>query len=113
MSLSTLNGDKFTSYITIENDTWAGISLKAYGDATKYNIIIAANFGLPITPIVKSGIKIRIPIIEIADTEETNKDLLPPWKRYPAENEKQAAAAVPAFLNPVTTTGGSFDGSFD
>lgn len=100
--------------MTLDNDTWAGISLKAYGDATKFDLIIAANFGVPVSPVLKSNIKLRIPIIEIAATENTDKSNLPPWKQYPAENELQAAAAVPIFLQAGGSgNNGSFDGSFD
>lgn len=115
--ISTANGNKFTSYITSDGDTLARISYLAWGDATMFDLIIRANFGMPVRAIYGAGVKMRIPIIEIAQTEETNKDLLPPWKRYPTEQEQQAAVSVPFFVNPTSkptdNSGRSYDSSYD
>jgi hypothetical protein len=100
-----------TKYITLQSDTWFNIAHKAYGDASKYGEIISANFGAPAIPTLRAGMQLLIPII--ADQNETNKDLLPPWKRGTTESEALAAAAVKQFDNIITEPAGSFDGSFD
>jgi len=104
-------GNKFTEYITLENDNFTNIAYKAYGDGTKFAPIIAANFGLPVSAFLPSGLKIIVPIIE--EQPETDINLLPPWKRIPSETSLEAKAAVPVFLNIKTGPAGSFDESFD
>lgn len=68
---------EFYEYITKEGDRWDLIAYQFYGDATMYEPIIVANPEVPIIPILPSGIKLRIPIIEIKETIEE----LPPWKK--------------------------------
>jgi hypothetical protein len=111
MAFSLLNANKFRAYTTVEGDRWDTIALKAYGDATKFDPIIQSNNGVPLSVYFTSGVTLRIPVIE--SVEETNKELLPPWKRTASASEQQAKAAVPAFINPSSTSAGSFDESFD
>ena len=47
-------------------------------DPTKYEIIIQANPEVSITPILASGVKLKIPVIE---EKETISFTTPPWKR--------------------------------
>lgn len=54
------------------------IAYKAYGDATMIDIIIAANPGVSVDPVLKEGITLNIPIV---DEPDVDKSLLPPWKR--------------------------------
>ena len=68
---------EYYEYITKEGDRWDLIAYQFYGDATMYEPIIVANPEVPIIPILPSGIKLRIPIIEIKETIEE----LPPWKK--------------------------------
>lgn len=103
----------FTEYITKQGDRWDNISLSAYGDPTKIKEIVSANFGVPTYAILPSGIRLQIPIIEVSGEEETNKDLLPPWKRVETEGELIAKSAVPVFNEIKSPLLGSFDGSFD
>ena len=69
---------EYYSYITKDNDRWDLIAYKFYSDATKYETIIKANPSVNITPILPSGIKLKIPVLT-----ESNaiKFELPPWKR--------------------------------
>ena len=69
---------EYYSYITKDNDRWDLIAYTFYHDATKYEPIIEANPNIPITPILKAGIKLKIPVI---DETETIKFELPPWKK--------------------------------
>lgn len=69
--------NQYIEYITKEGDRWDLIAYDFYGDATMYEPIIVANPDVPIYPVLPSGIKLKIPVIEIKDTIEE----LPPWKR--------------------------------
>lgn len=101
-----------TEYIAIQGDRWDTIANKAYGDATAMNPIFDANPAMALVTSFEGGERLIVPIVEISNT--TDKSLLPPWKRVPSINEKQAAATAPLFLNIQTTGGlGSFDQSFD
>ena len=53
-------------------------SLVADNDSTKYEIIIKANSDIPITPVLESGIKLKIPVLE---EKETISFITPPWKK--------------------------------
>ncbi len=69
---------EYYSYITHDNDRWDLIAYKFYGDATKYEQIISANPHVKITPVLKSGIELKIPV---AEQEDTIKFILPPWRQ--------------------------------
>jgi phage tail protein X len=66
-------------YITADGDRWDLLAWKFYGDATRYEAIIAANPEVPISAILPAGIRLLIPVIE--DYEPTNTQDLPPWKQ--------------------------------
>lgn len=70
--------NEYYSYITQDNDRWDLIAYKFYGDATKYERIIAANPKVKITPTLMSGIELKIPV---AEQEDTIKFILPPWRQ--------------------------------
>jgi len=69
--------DKYYEYITKEGDRWDLIAYQFYGNAMMYEPIVVANPEVPIVPIFPSGIKLRIPAIEVKNEIEE----LPPWKR--------------------------------
>ena len=69
---------EYYSYITKDNDRWDLIAYTFYNDAIKYEPIIEANPNIPITPILKAGLKLKIPVL---DETETIKFELPPWKK--------------------------------
>lgn len=69
---------EYYTYITIENDRWDLIAYKFYKNATKYEPIIQANPNVPITPILESGIKLKIPVLEESETIEFT---LPSWRK--------------------------------
>lgn len=69
---------EYYSYITKDNDRWDLIAYKFYNDATRYEPIINANPDVNIYPILKSGLKLKIPVL---DESETIKFELPPWKK--------------------------------
>ena len=69
---------EFYSYITVDGDRWDKISNKFYKTPKLYEEIIKANPEIPIEPVLPSGIKLKIPILE---DSETIKFELPPWKK--------------------------------
>lgn len=65
-------------HITSEGDRWDLLAWQYYGDSTLYEPIVAANPEVPITPILPSGIRLLIPIID--DSEMIGPEGWPPWK---------------------------------
>lgn len=70
---------EYNEYVTVQSDRWDLIADKFYGDPTRYEEIIAANPDVPITPILASGLVLRIPITTTAQAVAAME--LPPWKR--------------------------------
>ena len=68
---------EFIEYITKENDRWDLIAWQFYTNATFYEPIIKANSHIPIKPTLKSGVKLKIPVINQQNTIEFE---LLPWK---------------------------------
>lgn len=66
-------------HITTEGDRWDTIAYGYYGDPMMYEPIIAANPGIPIVPVLPSGLKLRVPVIDTTGTIPAEE--LPPWKR--------------------------------
>lgn len=64
-------------YQTQTGDRWDKIAHKFYGDVFKTQPIIEANPDVPLTPILKPGITLLIPVL---DTPIENKGL-PIWKQ--------------------------------
>lgn len=65
-------------HITAEGDRWDLLAWQYYGDSTLYEPIVAANPEVPIDPILPSGVRLLIPIID--DSEMIGPEGLPPWK---------------------------------
>ena len=68
---------EYYTYITKDNDRWDLISNKFYKTQTLYEEIIKANPDIEIKPVLESGIKLKIPVIE--DTETISFETAP-WK---------------------------------
>ncbi len=66
-------------HVTLENERWDQIAYRYYGDAFKYEGIIAANPHVPIAEVLPSGLKLAIPLI--AKATVTPAEDLPPWLR--------------------------------
>ena len=84
--------NEYYSYITKDKDRWDLIAYKFYKNPTKYEPIIQANPKVPITPILESGIRLKIPVLDesetikftllpVLDESETIKFTLPPWRK--------------------------------
>lgn len=72
--------NNFSEYITKENERWDSIAYAAYGDVAEVNTLIEANPGIPITPMLAAGTRLRVPLKETVEPE-LDTSLLPPWKR--------------------------------
>lgn len=70
----------FTPYTTKPGDRWDLIADEAYGDPNDYERIIDANPGVAKNAVLKSGIKLLIPVVDRSN-ELISGDTLPPWKR--------------------------------
>ena len=70
--------EKFTEYRTVEGDRWDNIAFKAYGDASKSNLILKANPYLGRAAVLPGGLRLLIPVIE---DQPLRTATLPPWKR--------------------------------
>ncbi len=73
-----MNEQQYYEYITREGDRWDLIAWQFYTNATLYEPIIKANPHVSIEPTLKSGIKLKIPVIE---TQNTIEFQLPPWRK--------------------------------
>lgn len=74
-----MSEQEYIIHITKEGDRWDLLAYEYYGDALKYEPIIARNPHVRPDPILSSGIRLEIPIVE--GTTTLPKELLPPWKR--------------------------------
>ncbi len=78
-----LTGEYF-EHRTVAGERWDLLAYRFYGDQNKQTVILEANRGLFLSPIVvpplvlPAGLVLRIPVISEAGA---NADLLPPWKR--------------------------------
>ncbi len=65
-------------HITRDGERWDQIAQQYYGDPLRYAPLIAANPGLAIEPILPSGVRLIVPLLE---PSTTNTENLPPWMR--------------------------------
>lgn len=68
---------EFYEYVTKDGDRWDLIAYEFYADSTLYEPIITANPEVPITPILPSGIKLKIPVL--GNNQQIQFEL-PPWR---------------------------------
>ena len=69
----------YVEHITNEGDRWDLLAYRYYGDPYQYERIIVANVHVPIVPILDSGLRLRIPVLD--DAAVLSDSQLPPWKR--------------------------------
>lgn len=67
----------YLEHITKDGERWDQLAWKYYGDALGYERIVASNPHVPLYPVLPSGLRMSIPVIE---RTELVLDL-PPWKR--------------------------------
>ena len=66
-------------HITKDGERWDLLAWRYYGSATDYERIIAANPGVPRSPVLCGGIELLIPVVEKSEVIATEE--LPPWER--------------------------------
>jgi len=71
---------QFIPYTVTGSQRWDTVANAAYGKASAYPAIIAANPNIPVTPIIPGGTVLQIPVLE-NNSIETAKEQLPPWKQ--------------------------------
>ena len=64
-------------HITKEGDRWDLLAWTYYRDTSLMGLLIESNPHLPIVPVLPSGQKVLIPLIE----KPANTKDLPPWKQ--------------------------------
>lgn len=67
----------YSEYVTAENDTFDLIAYRQYGDEFLASLIIQENSRHADTIIFDSGVKLKIPVINIKEVESS----LPPWRQ--------------------------------
>lgn len=73
---------KYLEHITADNERWDLLAWRYYGDAIKYEPIIVANPTIPIEPVLPSGIRVMIPVLDVMSLPVTDPA---PWKSYGTE----------------------------
>jgi hypothetical protein len=68
----------YTTEITKAGDRWDTIAFRVYGDVKFMPDVIKENPEIPLDIPIPAGTILKILIKEVA---ETNKELLPPWKK--------------------------------
>ena len=67
----------YTTYETQENDTFDLIAFRMYGNEFMASLLIQENIRHADTVVFEAGIVLNIPIIDMAEFEES----LPPWRQ--------------------------------
>lgn len=63
-----------------DGERWDQVAVRAYGDAGKMNMLLAANPDMGIADRLAGGTVINVPVIDgVSVAPDAN--LLPPWKR--------------------------------
>ena len=68
---------EYYEYITKDGDRWDLMAYDFYANPTLYEPIITANPEVPMAPILPSGLKLKIPVINDSNEIEFT---LPPWR---------------------------------
>lgn len=68
---------KYIDYTAQRGDTFDQIALAAYNEERMASVIIGANREYIDVLIFEGGERLKIPVVEMAETPET----LPPWRR--------------------------------
>ncbi len=68
----------YIEHITRDGERWDQIAQEYYNDPLRYAPLIAANPNLAIQPMLPSGVRIIVPLLE-SSTPSTEG--LPPWMR--------------------------------
>jgi phage tail protein X len=64
-------------HITQEGDRWDLLAYRYYGDALRFEPIVAANPAVAITPVLSGGLTLYIPVLEV----QPEYSPVPPWRQ--------------------------------
>ena len=73
-----MNAVQSITHISSTGDRWDLLAWRYYGDPANFGAIVMANPGIPIDPVLSSGLSIIIPVLQKAAVMVAD---LPPWKR--------------------------------
>lgn len=68
---------KYDEYVTKAGDTYDALAIAAYNDEKMASYIVQANPMYMETLVFDAGVKLKMPVLDIADRPDT----LPPWRR--------------------------------
>jgi phage tail protein X len=71
--------DNFVEYVTVQGDRLDSISRKHYGDSSAWASLIEANPTMPILRTYPPGLRIRVPVLTLRNSD-VKRTALPPWK---------------------------------
>lgn len=75
-------GDLYREHVSSEGERWDQLALRFYGDPFRIEPILSANPEVAITPLLPSGLVLRIPLLDAAvESDLLDAADLPPWKR--------------------------------
>ena len=69
----------YIEHFTRDGERWDMLAWRYYGNAMSGETIIAANPDVPIWPVLPSGVRILIPVLEQPAPAEIDTEELPPW----------------------------------
>lgn len=69
----------YIEHFTKAGTRWDQLAWQYYGDATAAEVIVRANPDVPIWPVLPSGVRILIPVLEQPTPAEIDTEGLPPW----------------------------------
>ncbi|WP_279029277.1 tail protein X [Bilophila wadsworthia] len=64
-------------HLTTEGERWDIIAWRYYGSVNEAGRIMEANPSVPLVPVLPSGVRLSIPVINATTADETAN--LPPW----------------------------------
>jgi phage tail protein X len=68
----------YLTHTTTQGDRWDLISWDYYGDVAHISVLMAANPGVALDPILAEGLAIQVPIID--ESAPVTTPGLPPWR---------------------------------
>lgn len=73
-----MSTSRILTHLSSDGDRWDLLAWKYYGDPMLLGVIVMANPGLPIEPVLPAGWTVMIPLLQQTATVAAD---LPPWTR--------------------------------
>ncbi|MDR2001404.1 MAG: tail protein X [Prevotella sp.] len=71
---------EYINYTTSQGETWSSVAWKMYASMQGISLLVKANPGIPLDPVLPERTNIVVPILSAADIPVDNNNV-PPWKR--------------------------------